>query len=250
MQTIKGRLILALDVDSRESALAWVRRLRHQVEIFKVGPVLYTVAGPKIIEAIRNTGANVFLDLKLHDIPATVARAAGEMTRRGVSMLTLHAQVGTEAMKRCLETCVTMSQKAGVPLPKLLGITLLTSVDQQILTKELGVVETIDAYVLRLAKLVQQSGLHGVVASPLEVQRIRQTYARPFLLVTPGIRLPDLKRPILRDDQRRVLSPAEAIRRGADYLVVGRPVLSAREPEVIIEAILKEMATGQYPQNG
>ena len=239
----KDKLIVALDVDSAWRALDVFDQLREHVGMFKIGMQLFTAAGPDIVRQIVARGSHVFLDLKYHDIPNTVAMAAIEATRLGVSIFNLHTSGGPEMMKRTAEAVAEISVRENLTRPKVLGVTLLTSVDQEILQR-LGIDDEPKQVVGRLALLAQESGLDGVVASAQEIETIRHTVAQPdFVIVTPGMRT-NLES---SDDQRRVLTPAEAIRAGADYLVVGRPILDANDPvraaRAIVEGIENSLGT-------
>jgi orotidine-5'-phosphate decarboxylase len=214
-----SRLIVALDTASLEQALKWVDRL-PQVLWWKVGLELFTAVGPQILQALKERGKRIFLDLKLHDIPHTVGRAAQVAVGYGVDLLTVHA-AGGSAM---LRAAVAATQGSSC---RLLAVTLLTSLGPDQVRQELGVERDPGDYVLQLARLALDQGVSGLVCSPQEVGRLRQALGPEVLLVTPGIRLGD---PEAEDDQRRVCTPAAALRAGADYLVVGRPITAAADP--------------------
>lgn len=214
-----SRLIVALDTASWEQALKWVDRL-PQVLWWKVGLELFTAVGPQILQALKERGKRIFLDLKLHDIPHTVGRAAQVAVGYGVDLLTVHA-AGGSAM---LRAAVAATQGSSC---RLLAVTLLTSLGPDQVRQELGVERDPGNYVLQLARLALDQGVSGLVCSPQEVGRLRQALGPEVLLVTPGIRLGD---PEAEDDQRRVCTPAAALRAGADYLVVGRPITAAADP--------------------
>ena len=214
-----SRLIVALDTSSLEEALEWVERL-PQVQWWKVGLELFTAVGPQILQALKERGKRIFLDLKLHDIPHTVGRAAQVAVGYGVDLLTVHA-AGGSAM---LRAAVAATQGSSC---RLLAVTLLTSLGPDQVRQELGVERDPGDYVLQLARLALDQGVSGLVCSPQEVGRLRQALGPEVLLVTPGIRLGD---PEAEDDQRRVCTPAAALRAGADYLVVGRPITAAADP--------------------
>lgn len=235
----KNKLILALDVDSISKARQLVTSLREVVGMFKVGMQLFTAVGPSIVREIVAAGGKVFLDLKYHDIPNTVACAGIEAARLGVSIFNIHAAGGTEMMRQTADAIENICLKEGLIRPKVIGVTLLTSADQQVLD-ETNVASSPDQQVVKLALLASESGLDGVVASPRETISIRATVTKPnFLIVTPGIR------PSTSDanDQRRITTPGEAIQAGSDYLVVGRPILSAADPVAAAAAILNEIKT-------
>ncbi len=214
-----SRLIVALDTASWEQALEWVDRL-PQVLWWKVGLELFTAVGPSILQALKERGKRIFLDLKLHDIPHTVARAAQVAIGYGVDLLTVHA-AGGSAM---LQAAVAATQGSSC---RLLAVTLLTSLGPDQVRQELGVERDPGDYVLQLARLALDQGVNGLVCSPQEVGRLRQALGPEVLLVTPGIRLGD---PQAGDDQRRVCTPEAALRAGANYLVVGRPITTAADP--------------------
>jgi orotidine-5'-phosphate decarboxylase len=222
----QDKLIIALDVDSADRALDLFEALRETVGMFKVGSQLFTATGPEIVRQIVARGGRVFLDLKFHDIPNTVAAAGIEATRLGVSIFNVHASGGAEMMKRVAEAVAETSTREGLARPKVIAVTILTSLDQKILD-QVGFNSEPRSLVARLARLANECGLDGVVASPLEIEIIRKTISKStFLIVTPGIRSGSNP----RDDQLRTLSAAEAIRAGADHLVVGRPILNAANP--------------------
>lgn len=226
-------LIVALDLPTAEDALGLVDRLGPPAEYYKVGAQLFTRAGPPLIQDLKDRGKRVFLDLKYHDIPHTVARAAEAAAELGVDMLTLHAS-GGEAMMRAARDAV------GADGPALIGVTLLTSFTaadvEQVWDKEL---RSLRDEVARLAGLAVEAGLDGVVSSALEVETLKRRHGADFILVTPGIR-PTGE---VAGDQVRTATPAEAIRAGADYLVIGRPVHAASDPAAAFTSLLEEVTT-------
>ena len=224
----EDRLIVALDVPSSEEARALALRLRGRVGMFKVGSELFTAAGPEFVQELVRGGEKVFLDLKFHDIPNTVASAVAVASRLGVTLLDVHALAGPEAIRAAADVL------GGV---RLLAITVLTSHSQEGLSR-LGIEGKVDAVVERLARLAQEAGAQGVVASAQEAPMIRRACGPDFIVVTPGIRPGGS--PL--GDQSRPMGPAEALRAGADYLVVGRPITKAPDPVAAAEAILEEMA--------
>jgi orotidine-5'-phosphate decarboxylase len=233
----RRRLVLALDVESVNDAIDLVNRFRGLVGMFKVGSQLFTAAGPQIVERIVEAGAPVFLDLKFHDIPQTVAGAAAAATRLGVKIFNVHATGGSEMMKRAAESAQSAANDAGIKPPIILGVTVLTSSDARTL-QECGVDSSVEEQVKRLAGLCSVSGMDGVVASPREIQLIRSTVQDPrFVILTPGVRPAGSS----INDQKRVMTPAEAIHAGADFIVVGRAILAAPYPEAVAGAILAEM---------
>lgn len=222
----RDKLIVALDVDCADRALDLFESLRETVSMFKVGSQLFTAIGPDIVRRIVAGGGRVFLDLKFHDIPNTVAAAGIEATRLGVSIFNLHASGGPEMMQRAAEAVAETATREGLAKPKVIAVTLLTSLNQQSLD-QIGINGEPGSVVTRLARSAADCGLDGVVASPQEVEMIRQAISKPnFVIVTPGIR----SSVNLSDDQRRTLTAGGAIRAGADYLVVGRPILNADDP--------------------
>jgi len=233
----KDKLIFALDVDHFAAAQQWVNLLKDRVGMFKVGKQLFTHSGPKVIDMIRQKGQRVFLDLKYHDIPNTVAKAGEEATKLNVSMFNLHALGGLEMMEKTLKASRAAAKSLGIPRPLILAVTLLTSMDEETL-KEVGVQGPILEEVGKLAFLAMNAGLDGVVASPKEIGIIRQRCGKNFLIITPGIRLPSDK----KDDQKRTLSPKDALAAGADYLVVGRPIREAKDPLEAIRRIVEDIA--------
>jgi orotidine-5'-phosphate decarboxylase len=237
----QDKLIVALDVDTATRALNLFETLRETVGMFKVGMQLFTATGPDLVRRIIASGGRVFLDLKYHDIPNTVSLAAIEATRLGVSMFNVHASGGAEMMRQTIAAVAETSAREGATKPKILAVTLLTSLNQQSLD-QIGINGEPNAAVARLARAAADCGLDGVVASPQEIEIIRQTIANPnFLIVTPGIRSGSN----LGDDQRRILSAAEAIRAGADYVVVGRPILNAANPVEQASRFVQEIAAAR-----
>jgi len=233
----KDKIIFALDVDHFSEAQRWVSLLRDRVGIFKVGKQLFTHSGPKVIDMIHQKSQKVFLDLKYHDIPNTVAKAAEEATKHQVAMFNLHALGGCEMMRRTVEASRAAAKEMGIPRPLILAVTILTSMDEEGL-KEVGVQGSLLEEVAHLAVLSQKSGVDGVIASPQEIKIIRERCGEKFLIVTPGIRPPSGK----RDDQKRTLTPREAIEAGADYLVIGRPIKEAKDPLEAVQRIIEDIS--------
>jgi orotidine-5'-phosphate decarboxylase len=233
----RERLVVALDVESAAQALALVERLRGLAGMFKIGKQLFTAAGPDLVRRITGMGEQVFLDLKFHDIPNTVARAGAEATRLGVRIFNLHALGGSAMMRATVEAVSQTVERESLPRPLILGVTVLTSHTQQSLT-EVGVQSTVEEEVIRLARLCEASGLDGVVASPHEITPVRSVAGRPeFVILVPGVRPPGAA----RHDQSRVMTPAEAVRLGADYLVVGRPITEAEDAAQAARKIVEEI---------
>lgn len=236
--TARERLILALDLPSWPDAEGMVQRLRGRVHLYKVGLQLFTAEGPRVIAGIHERGGRVFLDLKFHDIPQTVAAAAAKAVEWGVFMLDVHASGGPEMLRAAAAAVAEKAESLKIERPRLLGVTVLTSLAQTDL-RTLGIGRAVEEHVLSLACLAKDAGLDGVVASPREAAVIRQHLGPGFLLVTPGIR------PIGADtdDQRRVASARNALRTGADYIVVGRPILRASDPVEAVEKLVAEIET-------
>ncbi|MFI5395358.1 MAG: orotidine-5'-phosphate decarboxylase [Candidatus Binatia bacterium] len=239
---MRARLIFALDVGSVTEALDYVDALAREVGMFKVGKQLFLHAGPQIVQLIRERGSEVFLDLKFHDIPRTVAKAAGEATRMGVRMFDVHASGSLEMMKRTVAEVSKVCRSQGLRRPKVLAVTVLTSLSREDL-KRVGVASGIENQVVRLARLAKEAGMDGVVASPHEIAPIRKECGRGFLIVTPGVRL----RGGTWEDQKRVTTPETAIRAGADYLVVGQPIREAADPVAAAREIVAAMERGLTP---
>jgi orotidine-5'-phosphate decarboxylase len=235
--TANKKLILALDVHEYDYALELVDTFGEYFDIFKVGLELFTSNGPKIVAAIHSKGKKVFLDLKYHDIPNTASKAAIAAARMGVYMFNVHASGGLEMMKRCRESLVELCLRENMERPKILGVTVLTSLTREILRDELGIQYGLKTHVRHLSGLSLKAGLDGVVASGREIETIRSHCGRGFLIVTPGIR-PSWTPP---DDQNRTMAPKEAIREGADYLVIGRAVLQQPDPLKALELISLEV---------
>lgn len=230
------RLIVALDVNSRESALALVAALRPRVQRFKIGVELFTACGPALVREILEKGGQIFLDLKFHDIPNTVARAAVAAARLGVGMFTIHLSGGSMMVRRSVDELEAHCQVYRVPRPKVLGVTVLTSLSAEDLD-QIGVCRSIEDQVVALAGMGKAAGLDGIVCSPREARIIRETCGRDFLIVTPGIRPGGGE----ADDQSRTLTPRAALLAGADYLVVGRPIVKSEDPLEAAETILLQM---------
>ena len=232
----RGRLIVGLDVPTFEDAQRLVELLRDEVGAFKVGKQLFMHAGPSVVRMISDRGARVFLDLKFHDIPRTVARAAIEATRLGVWMFNVHASGSFEMMRVTVDEVSKLCRKEGLARPKILAVTVLTSLSRDDL-KRVGVQSGVESQVVRLARLAREARMDGVVASPHEVAPIRRACGRDFLIVTPGVRPAQAE----WNDQKRVMTPSEAVRAGADYLVVARPIVDAADPVAAAREIVADM---------
>jgi orotidine-5'-phosphate decarboxylase len=237
--TAKDRLALALDVENDQEALGIVAELKDSVGVFKIGLQLFTAYGPDIVRRIVGMGGNVFLDLKYHDIPNTVAKASAEAVKLGVSIFNVHSLGGLDMMKAAAESAKETAEKFNLPVPTLLAVTILTSMDEKNLRKELKITRSLQREVTHLARLAQRAGMHGVVASPQEIKTLRRAVRGEFVILTPGVRpaWADL------DDQKRVMTPGEAVKAGADYIVIGRPVLKASDRKAAVKKILEEMSS-------
>lgn len=233
----KEKIIFALDVEHFTEAQRWVNLLKNHVGLFKVGKQLFTHAGPKVVDMIRQKGQKVFLDLKFHDIPNTVVKAGEEATKLNVTMFNLHALGGFEMMKKTVEASRAVAKGLNIPKPIILAVTILTSMDEGTL-KEVGIQGPLVEEVSRLALLAHRAGVDGVVASPQEIRIIRERCGDKFIIATPGIRSPTDK----KDDQKRTLTPKEAILAGANYLVIGRPIKEAKDPIEAVQKIIEDIS--------
>jgi orotidine-5'-phosphate decarboxylase len=233
------QLLIALDVDTAARAVQLADSLRGIAGGFKVGSRLFTMEGPRVVRTLAERGDRVFLDLKFHDIPNTVAAAVAAATSLGVWMVNVHATGGAKMMEAARDAAHETAARDGRQAPLLISVTVLTSMNAAVLD-ETGVASPVVEQVLRLARLTQQAGLDGVVASPQETALIRQRSGAAFTIVTPGIRggsAPSSR----RDDQERTMSPGEAVSAGASYIVVGRPIIGAPDPRAAAEQISDEM---------
>lgn len=236
---MRERLILALDVDDLEKARVILKVLAGEIGMFKVGKQLFTHAGPQAVRLIQEMGGEVFLDLKFHDIPTTVAKAAIEATRLGVKMFNVHASGSLEMMRLTVREVSRVCRQESLRKPLMLAVTVLTSLSESDL-KKVGVAGEVADQVVRLALLSQKAGMDGVVAAPNEVGEIRAACGRRFIIVTPGVRLQKNK----RNDQKRVMTPADAVRAGVDYIVVGRLIMEANDPRSVTSEFIAEMEQG------
>jgi orotidine-5'-phosphate decarboxylase len=232
MNNSSSKLIVALDVGSFEEAKKFIIFLKDAVEIFKVGSQLFTASGPSVIQYLLEREKKVFLDLKFHDIPNTVASAMESAANLGVFMCSLHIMGGKEMLERAVDSSVKKALKNGIKKPLNIGITVLTS-DQK--------ADNINNIVLERAKLAKEAGLDGIVASAQEASLIRQELGKDFIIVTPGIRLKGAD----SQDQKRVTTPFDAISNGSDYLVVGRPIIQSEDPLLAAKEILKEIKNAE-----
>ena len=228
MTKMTEKIIIALDVASKKEALRLVEQLRENISFFKIGLQLYTAEGPEIVRAVLASSAKVFLDLKFNDIPTTVARTVESASSLGVRMLTIHLSGGSDMIR------------AAVAVPKnklsILGVTVLTSANEGML-RETGISDKLDNQVLRLARLGVATGVDGIVASPHEIKSLRAEFGDKIKIVVPGIR-PSWSEP---DDQKRFMTPRDALEAGADYLVIGRPITAHKNPREAVERILGEL---------
>ena len=234
---MQNPVIAALDVSDAQTAIELATRLGPSVGAFKVGSQLFTSAGPEIVRRLRATGAAVFLDLKFHDIPNTVAKAVAAATRLDVQMLTIHISGGLEMMQAAEQSAQNAARSAGRAAPLVLGVTVLTSMNSNTLD-EVGAQPNVGHQVERLATLAVKAGLRGLVCSPLEITALRQLLPDSVKLVTPGIRTGKEK----ADDQKRTLTPKEAVAAGADWLVIGRPIYAAPDPRKAAEEIVASLS--------
>ena len=235
---MQNPIIAALDVPTADAALKLVQEIAPAVGAFKIGSELFTAAGPDMVRRIRDTGAAVFLDLKFHDIPNTVAKAVASATRLDVQMLTIHTGGGLEMMRAAEQSAQQTASQSGGTAPLVLGVTVLTSMDAGALTEIGCETSNVGKQVERLATLAVKAGLRGLVCSPLEIVTLRQILPAQVQLVTPGIRTGAEK----ADDQKRTLSPRQAMDAGANWLVIGRPIYAAENPRAAAEAILKTIS--------
>jgi len=240
----RSSLILALDFDSLSTALKFAKQVADLVGMFKIGSQLFTSAGPEAVRQVAQLGAGIFLDLKFHDIPNTVAGAVlASAAMPGVQLVNVHA-LGGSAMLRAAAQAISAGVPMGADRPRLLAVTILTSMDQRAV-REVGIGGPPAARVVKLAKLAQKAGVDGVVASVRETKAIRKACGREFLIVTPGVRPEETMAGAKNDDQTRTATPREAIRAGADFIVVGRPILAATDPRAAAQEIVNEIASSK-----
>lgn len=232
------KLLVALDVDTGRRARELASALEGVAGGFKVGSRLFTLEGPELVRALGARGARVFLDLKFHDIPNTVAQAVDAAVQTGAWMINVHASGGIPMMQAAARAGREAAQRLRRAPPLLIGVTVLTSMDEAVL-RETGVERSLMNQVVALAKMAQAAGLDGVVASPQETASIREACGDQFIIVTPGIR--GASAGAERHDQMRTMGPAEAVRAGASYIVVGRPIIAAPDPRAAADAILTDL---------
>ncbi|MDP3980202.1 MAG: orotidine-5'-phosphate decarboxylase [Chlamydiota bacterium] len=231
------RIIVALDMPDRESTIEFIHEMKGLLQIVKIGSVLFCKEGPAIIRDIRGLGLDVFLDLKFHDIPNTVAHAVELLIPLGIKMMTVHASGGTEMIRNTKRVAVETAAKHKTFVPIVLGVTALTSLNQQAITNEIGVQENIKDWVLRLSKTVLQGGGDGVVASAHELGILKANFGKEWITVCPGIRAAS----DVMEDQKRVMTAKKAFKDGAHYIVVGRPIYAAKDPRDAFINIMNEI---------
>lgn len=235
---IKSKIVLALDVDTIEQAKAMILELKDYVGVFKVGLQLYSSNGNEIIDFMRANELEFFLDVKLLDIPNTVAKAAQNIVERGASFFNIHTLGGKKMMQDCAEAARNTAKNINTKAPFILGVTVLTSIDDDVLNNEFHIDKNASEFALGLAILAKESGLDGVVASVLECKKIKELCGEDFKVLCPGIR-PQWS---LKDDQKRMATPKFALEQGADFLVIGRAVTSAQDPKEAMKKIYQEIS--------
>lgn len=234
----KDRIVLALDVDSQDQALTLVEELAQEVGVFKVGMQLFNSAGPDIVRRINKLGGKVFVDLKFHDIPNTVAAAGRVMTRLNAFMFNVHAAGGKEMMAQVVSEVKEEAARLGINPPKILAVTVLTSISQQQLEEEMLIPgRDVKEVVVKWAQMAKEAGISGVVCSPKEITAIREACGPDFLIVTPGIR-PAWSE---KNDQKRITTPRQALDMGTDYMVIGRPIVKAENQKAAARKIIEEL---------
>lgn len=237
MKEAKDRIILALDVDTLEEARSLVRELKEHVGVFKVGLQLFSAVGPEVFKMIEEEGAKCYFDGKYYDIPNTVAKASANIVRHNVDAININILGSSKMITRTIKTVREVTKKENKKLPLMLGVTLLTSYGQRTLTEELGVSVNIEDYTLKLAQIAKESGLDGVVATAEDAIKIRKEFGEDFIIVCPAVR-PTWS---IVDDQVRVTTPADAIKAGVDYIIIGRPVCNAEDKKAAIQLINTEI---------
>lgn len=245
-ENARQKLIVALDVPNRTEAMEAMDQLRGEAGAFKIGLQLFTSEGAAFVKEAVKAGHRIFLDVKYHDIPNTVAKAAVEAARLGVWMFNMHASGGREMMKSAADAVRETCDKEGLTPPRMIGVTVLTSSNEATL-RETGIAQNVDDRVLLLAELTAKCGLDGVVASPEETRIIRNAIRRPdFEIVTPGIRPAGGT----KDDQSRVMGPGDAISAGSDFLVIGRPIMNSADRAEAAREILREICQAETTRSG
>ncbi|HSA07736.1 MAG TPA: orotidine-5'-phosphate decarboxylase [Candidatus Gastranaerophilales bacterium] len=236
-KSARDRLVLALDVNTMEEAKKLVYELKDYVGVFKVGLQLYTSVGPDIIKMIQDEGREIFFDGKFHDIPNTVAKASANLIKQGVTFFNVHITGGSKMISTCLKLSKETAKSLNLPKPTVLGVTILTSFGQKTLTEELLINRNIDDYVGQLAKIAKSSGLDGIIASATDVPKIKKACGEDFIILCPAIR-PTWS---VVNDQIRVVTPKDAIKAKVDFLVVGRPITSAKDRVSAAQLVIDEM---------
>ncbi len=236
MEKRKDRIIAAIDAADLETTRALIDKLYPTIKIFKVGSQLFTSCGSEAVNMIRMKGAKIFLDLKFHDIPTIVAKAAAAATSKEIFMFNVHAIGGLDMMKKSIKASDEIADKLQVKRPLMTAVTVLTSMDKKNL-KEVGINKEPEEQVLFLASLAKKAGMDGVVASADEITAIKKKLGEDFIVVTPGIR-PEWAK---KKDQQRTATPKEAFDRGADYIVIGRPIIEAQDPKAAAERVISEL---------
>ena len=231
------RIILALDFPEHEIAIDWVVKLKYKIKTFKVGPILFLDSGSEGLKEFSNLGVDVFLDLKFHDIPSTVEKTARQCVRFQANMFTIHTLGGFEMMKSVSEALKDEAEKLSYPKPLVLGVTVLTSHDKKSL-EQIGINTSTQDTVMSLAILAEKANVDGLVCSGVEVEALRKEFGDRFTLVVPGIRPGTANH-----DQKRVTTPEEAVSKGADYLVIGRAITEAKNPEEVVDEIVKSISS-------
>lgn len=240
----RSSLIVALDFDSLSSALKFAEKVTDLVGMFKIGNQLFTSAGPEAVKQVAALGNGIFLDLKFHDIPNTVAGAVlSAAAMPGVQLVNVHA-LGGAAMLEAAAQAVSAGVPMGADRTRLIAVTILTSMDHKTM-REAGISGTPITSAVKLARLTKKCGVDGVVASVQEAKAIRKACGREFLIVTPGVRPAEESREKIKDDQARTATPTQAIKAGADYIVVGRPIIAASDPRAAAQAIVDEIASAK-----
>lgn len=236
-KSARDKLVLPLDVNTMDEAKELVKELKDYVGVFKVGLQLFTSVGPDIIKMIQDEGREIFFDGKFHDIPNTVAKASANLVKHGVTFFNIHITGGSKMISSCLKLSRETAKSLDLPKPTVLGVTLLTSFGQRTLTEELLINLNIDDYVTQLAKVAKKSGLDGIIASATDVQKIKKECGDDFIILCPAIR-PTWS---VVNDQIRVVTPRDAIKAGVDYLVIGRPITSAKDRVSAAQLVIDEM---------
>jgi len=233
----KDKIIVALDVSSLDEAKALVQELAPHVGAFKIGKELFTAEGPKAFEYVHEQGAKIFYDSKFNDIPNTVAQAGTVAAKHGIWLFNIHCLGGKAMLKETVDRVASFSREQGIRKPLIIGVTVLTSINEDMLKNELLVNEPLADYAVHLAKMAKDAGLDGVICSPKETRVIKEACGKDFLCITPGIR----PKWASKDDQQRITTPSEAIKDGADYLVIGRAITGQEDRVGAVQRIVEEI---------